>query len=953
MGEVGQVFVTIGAHMDEALAALAKIKQELKGVEGATKPADDKLKKFADTCKATGQQFKDFGKPLMVVGGAITGAFAIAIKKTADLGDEFKDLSQRTGIAVETLSGFKLAADKSGTSIAGFATGMRGLSRVMADAAGGGKETREAFESIGVSVTDAAGNLRPLEEVMLDVADRFKDMPDGAEKSALAMRLFGKSGAELIPMLNMGRKGLEENAAQMRKFGIVTREEAEAGDAFNDAMTDLGAATGGLSRAIVSGLLPPLTKLLSNTADAIAKVSAWAREHKGLTSILSGGVLAIGATATAIGTLAFSIGTVMQHLPKLISGLKVLKALALNPITIVITGLAIAGADIAKSIGEWKRYKDAGTEAMEALKKEASSFHLFGGPSEQAIYRLGEYLERAKDSAIDTKGAFALLGDAFRAIKGAIETGLNTPLANLLGIFKTFGLKTKTELTTELKAAETALVLLKKSSEATPGSIKTLEDKIKGLKEELYGAGGGAKDLADKLGLVLRVDLEKKYQDMLTALTALKGQMTDAGAKKLTDDLIALRAELDGTKPSIVSLDDTLTAFFGGIDQGMSDADVEQIGADFSDMARQAQLDIEGFTQGAADDIKNLIGPAEAVEAKFKLIGDAMGVSAATVQVALYNIQANFLRTIGIIVPLIESLPAATAPAVKTMSNYFDGLMNDIASGFGNTIQEWLSGATTFKDFMVGLWGNIKDAFFRVIGQMVAEWTVKFVAKLIKDAADIGASIAKSIGQAISGIGGAAGSMAGSFLSAASSIANIVTAVASVISLFKKAPTGAGDGMGRVVERQDQQTSMMTRIFEDISNNLKPTLWAIASKSDRQIQALGSANGWLSKISGALHNMKSAANGAVVTSPQMVMTHGTPARPEVILPMPDLKGLMATGGNAGASAPSSIINLNPTFNINTIDRAGVESFIRNDAKPILQNMLDHYDLVPRTGGVRG
>jgi hypothetical protein len=561
-------------------------------------------------------------------------------------------------------------------------------------------------------------------------------------------------------------------------------------------------------------------------------------------------------------------------------------------------------------------------------------------------------LSEANDKFISLKGAGILLGDVFRAVKGAIE-GAATPAAQLAAVFANFGLKTKTELVVELKAAEDALKTLRGSIESTPGSIKALEDKIASLKEAMTGARVETRSLNEQLGLTLRIDLEKKYRDMLAALTAYKGKLTEAGEKKLIEDLIALRAELDGTKPSVISLDDTLATFFENIANGISDADVEQIGIDFSDMARQAQEDIERFTQGAADDINNLVGSADAVEAKFKLIGDAMGVSANTIRVALYNIQAEFLRTIGIIVPLIESIPTVTAPAIEQTRNYFDGLFNDIASGFGNTIQTWLTGATTFRDFIKGIWEDIKGAFFRVVGEMVAEWTVKFVKKLISDAADVGESIAKSISGALGGAGATAGKMASSFLTAASSIANIVTAIASVISLLKSPPTGAGDGMGRVVERQDQQTAILGSIIEfmrvDIRWGMQTSIKMLENIAYTQLKT---ANSYLKSMDGTLKGLQGASSGAVLTSPQLVMTHGTPSRPEFILPEPNFENLLATGPNRAPTASAAhIINLSPVFHINAIDRTGVETFLKNEAKPILQDMLNHYDLrTPVTAG---
>src|SRR5207237_10783621 len=57
-----------------------------------------------------------------------------------------------------------------------------------------------AFQQLGVSIYESNGQLRGESDVMMQVADAFKKMPDGAEKAGLAMKLFGKSGADLIPL---------------------------------------------------------------------------------------------------------------------------------------------------------------------------------------------------------------------------------------------------------------------------------------------------------------------------------------------------------------------------------------------------------------------------------------------------------------------------------------------------------------------------------------------------------------------------------------------------------------------------------------------------------------------------------------------------------------------------------------------------------------------------------
>jgi len=961
MGEVGNVYITIGAHLVEATKALEQIKQELKGVEGSTKSADDKLKKFADTCKATGQQFKDFGKPLMLAGAAITGAFAIAIKKTADLGDKFYDLAQRTGIAVETLSSFKLAADKSGSSVEGFALGMKGLSRVMYEAASGGKEAKEAFVAVGVSATDDAGKLRPLEEVMIDVADRFAGMADGAEKNALAMKLFGKSGMDLIPMLNLGRKGLEENIAQMQKYGVVTREEAEAGDAFNDAMTELGAATGGLSRAISGLLLPALTKLATGAADVVAKVSAWAREHKGLTTVLAGGTFAIGAVATALGTLAYGIGTVISQLPKLIAGFKALTSYKSLVFTVSIVGAALVIAEGQRIADKFAQFRKEGQSPWQAFTTAISPFR----EAELKLIAL-------RDATIDLAGAGILLSDAFRAVKGAFDAAV-TPAAKLTSVFKDFGLKTKTELTAELAAAEAALVTLKGSVEATPGQLKILEDKIASLKEAMSGVKAETKSLAEQFGLLARVDLEKKYQDMLTALTAYRGKLTEGGEQKLITDLIALRAELDGTVPSIVTMDGVLKGVDDTIAGLFTEGEISDWGASWSGFTDTMQADFLEATNGIQTDVLGMAPSAELMELKFKTIGDAMGVSADTIRVACWNIQAQFLSTMGIIIPMIESLPTVSAPATKTMGEMFAGLFNDIATGFGDTVKTWLEGATTFGDFLKGLWGNVKDAFFTMIGQMVTQWIVGLITPLVTTSAAAGATMAGSLGAGLSSLGGAiAGvvkaligilpAMATAIATAATTLAAAAPAIITVGlialglfaaikilgAIFASAKSGAADGMGRVVERQDQQTAIQGSIIEFMRNDIR---WGMQT-SIKVLENIAytqfkTTHDWLRKINESLGNMKSAASGAVVTRPQMVMTHGTPARPEYILPEPDLKALMVEGPRVAAAVPtrreSAPIYIRPIV-INKRDHYLIE---------FVQENLDHLGLTVPTSAVRG
>ncbi|MBE3109309.1 MAG: hypothetical protein IMZ46_02175, partial [Acidobacteria bacterium] len=241
---------------------------------------DSSVKAIATDQRTMTSHFGKIGASVQMVGimaaaaaTAVVIALGAIVKKTAEAGDAVWDMSQRTGIATETLSGLKLAAEKSGTSIEGVAIGLRFLGRSMVNAADGVKASTDAFGDLGVSVKDADGKLRPMQDVMLAVADRFMNMENGAAKTALAIKLFGRSGTELIPMLNLGAAGLREQIALAEKLGIVfTEKTAKAADKFKDTMTELNGALMGMRNDIGNALIPVFTQLAAGVTEALTYI---------------------------------------------------------------------------------------------------------------------------------------------------------------------------------------------------------------------------------------------------------------------------------------------------------------------------------------------------------------------------------------------------------------------------------------------------------------------------------------------------------------------------------------------------------------------------------------------------------------------------------------------------------------------------------------------------------
>lgn len=189
----------------------------------------------------------------------VSGVGLAAMAKGAiDAADNMNDLRQKTGVSVESLSKFQQAAKASGTDIEGVGKALIKLNKGLADG-----KAADTLKEMGLSATDASGKLKSTDQVMLEVADKFKAMPDGAQKTALALKLFGKAGADMIPMLNGGRSSIESLQATM------TGKFAKSADELNDKLAAMQGKLLQVGVTLGTALMPALTAI----ADVVMRVA--------------------------------------------------------------------------------------------------------------------------------------------------------------------------------------------------------------------------------------------------------------------------------------------------------------------------------------------------------------------------------------------------------------------------------------------------------------------------------------------------------------------------------------------------------------------------------------------------------------------------------------------------------------------------------------------------------
>ena len=237
-------------------------------IDAKTK-GENNIKRLGNSMQGVEGKAKNLGMAVRGVGNAFKALFAAAavagfsafVKGAIDSADAFGKLSTRTGIAADKLQAYANAGKLADVSQSDLETGLRTLARTQGEAADGVKTYSEAYAKLGLSVKKADGSLKPSDQLLGEIADKFQDLPNGPEKAAVAMDIFGRSGSKLITLLNGGTEALE-------RFNYETSVNfAQNAEYFNDQITILQIKFDGFRKQLADALLPALNAILEVFSD--------------------------------------------------------------------------------------------------------------------------------------------------------------------------------------------------------------------------------------------------------------------------------------------------------------------------------------------------------------------------------------------------------------------------------------------------------------------------------------------------------------------------------------------------------------------------------------------------------------------------------------------------------------------------------------------------------------
>lgn len=181
---------------------------------------------------------------LALGGGAVAGSFVAATHAALDYADSLVKLSDKTGVGTEALQKLESIGIASGNSLEELSGGINQFQKRLA---GGDQNAADAISAIGES-TARLKSLTP-DQQFIAIAHGIQSIQDPATQTRLAIELFGKSGAELLPSLKANVDDLARATVVMSAESVAALDKA--GDAWNKFLRDAKAAAGGVVAAIV------------------------------------------------------------------------------------------------------------------------------------------------------------------------------------------------------------------------------------------------------------------------------------------------------------------------------------------------------------------------------------------------------------------------------------------------------------------------------------------------------------------------------------------------------------------------------------------------------------------------------------------------------------------------------------------------------------------------------
>ena len=240
---------------------------------------------------------------MMAVEAATASARAVVdgFRQAIDLGGALNELSSRTGETAGNLLVLQRAFENSGVGADAVGQSINKLQKFMAEAAAGSAQQTETLNALGISMSDLAGKT-PTEQMQV-LAQKIAAISDPAQRARASMEIFGKSGGQLLPLLNNFSGELETARGQLGSMPGAMDRSAKAMDSLGENMGAINSKAMEFAAGFLESALPALnmfTKALSGV-DTAGWGQALMKQVMSVTDFLIGAFKAPMPAIQAIG----------------------------------------------------------------------------------------------------------------------------------------------------------------------------------------------------------------------------------------------------------------------------------------------------------------------------------------------------------------------------------------------------------------------------------------------------------------------------------------------------------------------------------------------------------------------------------------------------------------------------------------------------------------------------
>lgn len=237
----------------------------------------------------------------VAAGGA--GLFALA-KRAADAGDEIFDLTQKVNFSAETISALKNSGQAAGVEFGSLSSALGIFNKNLEAVNQGDKQLSRTFKALKIDIRDNETALR-------SAFKAINDLEDGGQQAALAMKVFGRSGKDVLGVIKETNGDLDRAIDRYRELGtLITSETARAANDFSDKLTLLQQKFEAVARAVGERFMPTVTTAMDQVNAALDRNKSTAQNWA--TDLVS----IVEFAATQIGHILKGLSLVIEGFRK-------------------------------------------------------------------------------------------------------------------------------------------------------------------------------------------------------------------------------------------------------------------------------------------------------------------------------------------------------------------------------------------------------------------------------------------------------------------------------------------------------------------------------------------------------------------------------------------------------------------------------------------------------------